>query len=156
MKKEEIIIGFLAVGLAGSLWANWHWSKQYGEIITEKAKLEIDFSGMKLDKEYWEGEAAHFQKMIENEVEKESKLDACLSTAGELYQINWSNSCKTKAEAAKIAYAKCIANEYVWCDNNYSAEERTFNAECSLPSDTAKRWDNSLKESKDECFKRYK
>lgn len=81
---------------------------------------------MKLE---WEKEAATAEanRKAADETYRRLMLDACLADADSNYSTNWENSCKVLGKAK----------------------------DCSLPSDTADRWDKLHKQDRDECYKRY-
>lgn len=84
-----------------------------------------------------ERERYQYEKDTEEEREQKEDLEnfqrdldynTCISSAYNTYLLNWNGSCKTLGKKD----------------------------DCQLPSDTASRWDDMLKEEKDTCFDLYK
>jgi len=85
----------------------------------------------------------------------EARLNMCLSDTREDYENNWANSCKAGAERQQRGLQDCLNSglDRNYCSSVWRAADGGPN--CSLPRETARRWNDSLKEAKNECYKKY-
>lgn len=97
--------------------------------ITEKNKQD---TLLQLEREKYQFEKdKETEKKQEEDLQKfqnELSYNTCITTAYDTYLLNWNGSCKTLGKKD----------------------------DCQLPSETATRWDDMLKQEKDTCYNLYK
>ena len=136
-----IIVGVCIVGLLG-----W----EYIKTIQDKNDIERD--RLSQEQKSRDEETARIES---EKIERENNLSSCLSTAMLNYSYNWDNSCKTLSTKNQESHDNCIATSSLsasFCDRMWPDIPTT---NCSLPTDTADRWD-SMKESENQhCYDMY-
>lgn len=143
--------------------------------IPQKEQKQLDLVTQEQQAKYLKEQQDKLDEQAAN-AKREQNISDCLSNAEENYSKNWFASCKTLGRLT----SKCISlNELTYeeywkqnapkIDENLSADEKVkivtdfvadYNKEkeeclCTLPAATATRWDDTLKDSEDACYKRY-
>lgn len=140
------------------------------QLELERQKQEADFSQNEKVTQQAEIQAA----------QKGEGLTKCTEEASATYNLNWSSSCKKIADEtsnriseAQKAYdtchkeresgdmtgapfgGYCYPEYYELSEAKDLGDHAVYKADCQLPSSTATRWDELLKENKDNCYKLY-
>lgn len=100
------------------------------------------------------------EQQAKEEAERKARLntlllDACFEDARANYEANWANSCKIEAQEISTGYQNCInsGSSASICKSIWGTADAS--ADCSLPTATAQRWDETHQKARDECFKKY-
>ncbi len=143
---------------------SWKYLKSIDEKnAIEKQKIETD---ARLEREKMSAE--QYAKEAEAEAEKQAEMERqtilsiCLSSALRDYSSNWDSSCSTLYDQNETKYSNCYNSMIGYGTGNVEASvycRKTFprpkKTDCTLPTPLASRWDEMKKQDEDACYKRY-
>jgi len=138
--------------------------------IPKKEQMRLEAEAAKIESEK-QTQLAEEQKKQEEKQKAQDDLNSCIASAGSNYNSRWNNECdflgKLTSECKTILIDTYSYTSYLEkkglsskiSDSNYYSiiDYYTKKDECScrLPNDVADGLNKDLKESKDECYKKY-
>ena len=87
----------------------------------------------------------------------QARYDQCNLMARRNYSANWAGSCKSELERARASYTTCLRfSTKETCDATWTKELTQSATECSLPADTAQRWENARNQALQLCLEEHR
>lgn len=150
LKENWFKLGILAIGL---MVAYFFW-----QVLVVQPRMERE-----------ERKTTEFNQKLEEETrrtEAKSNLDQCVADADKKYSSNWNNSCKSLGRLSERCEIMLIDSPNIfdafkkyqeWHPGATFQEFSKAYDECSclLPTTQATRWDDTLKEDKNTCYRLY-